>query len=84
MKKWNLFFLVLLIIVFIISVIPMFNSMNSTLTVYFFSSDMKKFSTVYMPILLFGMVEWALLTLYLQSLLKDIKRQDATKFDLDK
>jgi hypothetical protein len=84
MKKWNLFFLVLLIIVFIISVIPMFNSMNSTLTVYFFSSAMKKFSTVYMPILLFGMVEWALLMLYLQSLLKDIKRQDATKFDLDK
>ena len=84
MKKWNLFFLVLLVIVFIISVIPMFNSMNSTLTVYFFSSAMKRFSAVYMPILLFWMVEWALLTLYLQSLLKDIKRQDATKFDLDK
>jgi hypothetical protein len=84
MKKWNLLFLILFVILFIISVIPMFNSMNSTLTVYFFYNTMKKFSTVYMPILFFGIVEWALLTLYLQSLFKDIKRQDATKFDLDK
>ena len=84
MKKWNLLFLVLLVIIFIISVIPMFNTMNSTLTVYFFSGGVKRFSAVYMPILLFGMVEWILLTLYLQSLLRDIKRQDATKFDLDK
>lgn len=84
MKKWNLLFLILFVILFIISVIPMFNSMNSTLTVYFFSNTMKKFSTVYMPILLFGMVEWALLSLYIQSLFRDLKRQDATKFNLDK
>lgn len=58
--------------------------MNASMTVYFFSKSVKKFSTVYVPILLFGMVEWALLLLYVQSLLKDIKRQDATKFDLNK
>ncbi len=84
MKKWNLLFLILFVILFIISVIPMFNSMNSTLTVYFFSNSMKKFSTVYMPILFFWMVEWVLLLLYIQSLFRDLKRQDATKFDLDK
>ena len=84
MKKWNLFLLVLFVILLIISVIPMFNSMNSAMMVYFFSSMPKKFIGVYMPILMLWMCEWALLVLYLQSLFRDIKRQDATKFDLDK
>lgn len=84
MKKWNLFLLVLFVILFIISVIPMFNSMNSAMLVYFFSNMPKKFTAIYMPILMFWMCEWALLVLYLQSLFRDIKRQDATKFDLDK
>ena len=85
MKKWNLLFLILFVILFIISVIPMFQWTNPTLQVYFFSrSVMKKFSSIYMPILLFWMTEWALLMLYIQSLFRDLKRQDATKFDLDK
>lgn len=56
--------------------------MNASMTVYFFSNTPKVFSRVYIPILLLGMIEWCLLLLYVQSLLKDIKRQDATKFDL--
>ena len=84
MKKWNLFFLVLLVIVFIISIIPLFNSANASMMVFFFSKTQKAFTHVYFPILIFGMVEWASLLLYVQSLLKDVKRQDATKFDLDK
>ena len=83
MKKWNLFLLVLFVILFIVSVIPMFNSMNSATTVYFFSDKTRRsFSSVYMPILVLGIIEWALLVLYLISLFKDIKRQDATKFEL--
>ena len=84
MKKWNLFLLVLLVIIFIVSIIPLFNSMNVSMVVYFFSNTPKGFSSVYIPILLLGMVEWILLLLYVQSLLKEIKRQGATKFDLDK
>lgn len=84
MKKWNLLFLILFVILFIISVIPMFNTMNSAMMVYFFSNVAKRFSLVYMPILFFWMAEWALLILYIQSLFRDLKRQDATKFDLDK
>jgi len=82
MKKWNLFFLVLFVIIFIISIIPLFNSLNSSMLVYFFSSVGKSFSAVYIPILLLGMIEGMVLLLYIQSLLKDVKRQDATKFDL--
>lgn len=84
MKKWNLFLLVLFVILLIISVIPMFNSMNSAMMVYFFSKTPKRVTGVYMPILFFGMCEWALLLSYFQSLFRDLKRQDATKFDLDK
>ena len=84
MKKWNLFFLVVLVIVFIVSIIPLFNSMNASMVVYFFSNIPKRFSSVYIPILLLGMAEWCLLLLYIQSLMKDLKRQDATKFDLNK
>ena len=84
MKKWNLLFLILFVILFIISVIPMFNTMNSTSLVYFFSNAQKKFSLVYMPIIFLWMANWALLLLYFQSLFRDLKRQDATKFDLDK
>jgi len=84
MKKWNLIFLVLFVILFIVSVIPMFNSMNASMTVYFFSATAKKFTSVYMPLLVIWMIEGFLLLLYIQSLFRDLKRQDATKFDLDK
>ena len=84
MKKWNLFFLVLLIIVFIVSIIPLFNTMNARMVVYFFSNTPKWFSRVYIPIIFFGMIEWMLLLSYIQSLLKDVKRQGANKFDLNK
>jgi hypothetical protein len=58
--------------------------MNATMQVYFFSNTAKSFSRVYIPILFLGMIEGCLLLLYVQSLLKDMKRQDATKFDLNK
>ncbi len=85
MKKWNLFLLVLFGVCFFVSIIPLFNWLNAMMPVYFFSwTATKGFSRVYIPILLLGMINWAVLLLYVQSLLRDVKRQDATKFDLNK
>lgn len=64
-------------------VIPIFQNVGNTAQVVFY----KGFSTVtnlYMRALFLGIIDWSLLLLYIQSLLKDIKRQDATKFDLKK
>lgn len=80
--KWKMLYLVLAIILFIIILIPMFQNVSLWSMILFYGSIPKAFTWVYMPIILMSMVEWALVMLYLQSLLADTKKQDATKFDL--
>jgi len=81
MKKWKLFYLIGFIILTILLVIPLFQ--NVWIQVFFYWG-MSTFASVYVKALIFGVVDWSLLLLYIQSLMKDIKRQDATKFDLNK
>lgn len=83
MKKWNLFLLVGFIILTILLAIPVFQNAAMPVNVSFYGGY-PKFTTAYLRALFFGMADGALLLLYIQSLLKDVKRQDATKFDLGK
>lgn len=80
--KWKMLYLVLAIILFIIILIPLFQNVSLWSVVLFYGTTPKPFTSVYMPIIVLSMIEGALVLLYLQSLLDDTKRQDATKFDL--
>ena len=80
--KWKMLYLVLAVMLFIILLIPMFQNVSLWSMILFYGSVPKLFTSAYMPIIVLSMVEWALVLLYLQSLLADTKRQDATKFDL--
>ena len=81
-KKWNLFLLVLAVILFILLMIPFFQNLQMSPMVYFFKKGMSTFTSIYMPFMALSMLEWSIITLYVISLLKDLNRQDATKFDL--
>lgn len=83
MKKWNLLLLVGFIILTILLAIPVFQNSAYPVQVTFYGK-MSSFTSVYMKALFLGIIDGSLLLLYIQSLLKDIKRQGATKFDLDK
>ncbi len=80
--KWKMLYLVLAIILFIVILIPLFQNVSMGSSVVFFGSQNKLFTSAYMPIIVMSMIEWALVTLYVQSLLLDSRKQDATKFDL--
>lgn len=80
--KWKMLYLVLAIILFIIILIPLFQNVSMGSMVMFFGWAPKAFTSAYMPIMVMSMIEWALITLYIQSLLSDTRKQDATKFDL--
>ncbi len=79
-----MFFLVIAVILFIIILIPLFQNAALASIVHFYGSHTSTFTSVYMPLVFMSMLEWALIVLYLQSLLSDYKKQDATKFDLSK
>lgn len=83
MKKWNLLFLFGFILLTVLIAIPVFQNTVMPVQVRFYGG-MRNFTNVYMKALFLGIVDGSLLLLYIQSLLKDIKRQGATKFDLDK
>ncbi len=80
--KGKMLYLVLAVMLFIILLIPLFQNVSLWSMVLFYGSTPKAFTSAYMPIIVLSMVEWALVLLYLQSLLADTKKQDATKFDL--
>ncbi len=80
--KWKMLYLVLAIIFFIILLIPMFQNVSMGGSIAFYGAQNKLFTAAYMPILFMSMIEWWLITLYIQSLLVDSRKQDATKFDL--
>ena len=83
MKKWNLFLLVGFVIVTILLAIPIFQNAAYPVAVTFYWG-VSSFTSVYVKALFLGIADGSLLLLYIQSLLRDIKRQDATKFDLNK
>lgn len=81
MKKWNLLYLWLIIILFIILWIPYFQNIGVTNGVLFFNGTFS-FIWIY-PILLFlGVIEGALIVLYVKSLIEDIKKDEPQKFSL--
>jgi hypothetical protein len=80
--KWKMFYLVVSIIRFIVILIPLFQNSALTSVVRFYGNNAKIFTSAYMPIIVMAMIEWVFITLYIQSLLSDYKREDATKFDL--
>jgi hypothetical protein len=41
------------------------------------------FPPVYLYVITMGMIEWAIITLFVQSLLHDMKSNEPTKFDLN-
>jgi len=83
MKKWKTAYLWIIIIIFILIRVPYFQyvAVGTAATIPFFGST-KDFTGIY-PIMLFlGIVEWFLITVYIQSLLNDIKKDEPKKFDL--
>lgn len=78
----------IVLIMFIMILIPYIQnagSWPSTATwVYFFMGYSKYVSDVYLYIISMGMIEWFLITLFVQSLLNDLKESEPTKFDLNK
>lgn len=84
MKKWKMIYLFLIILVFIVSFIPYFQNTLQSPPMIFFGNKTANLSSVYFWILFFGMIEGALITLYLKSLFKDLTDQSIKKFDLDK
>ncbi len=84
MKKWNLLFLVWFIILTILIAIPIFQNVTVRSIMVFYGNRSALVTNVYMKVMFMGILDGMLLLLYVQSLLKDVKRQDATKFDLNK
>lgn len=82
--KWKTLYLVLAIILFVILLIPLFQNVSMGSVILFFGGTPKQFTSAYMPIIILSMIEWALVVLYIQSVLFDTRKQDASKFDLSK
>jgi hypothetical protein len=80
--KWKIIYLVLAIIWFIIMLIPLFQNSAVASVIRFFGNANKLFTSAYMPIIVMAMIEWSLITLYIQSLFSSYKKEDVTKFDL--
>ena len=69
------------LILFILVVIPlMFSQQNQAIQISFYG--LRRLTSIIMPVIIMCMLEGALVTLYIQSLLSETKKQEATKFDL--
>lgn len=82
MKKWNVFYLVMIVLIFVFLWIPYFQNIATPVQMFFLVGWPKNFVSIYPRILFLGMLEWVLLTLYIKSFLEDIKQQDIKKFEL--
>lgn len=82
MKKWNVFYLVVIVLLFIFLWIPYFQNVAMPVQVYFLVWAAKDFVAVYPWILFLGIIEWVFITLYVKSFIDDMKQQDIKKFDL--
>ncbi len=82
MKKGKTMYLWFIIIIFIFLWIPYFQNIATPVDISFFGGA-PTFVSVYPWILFLGMIEGTLITIYVQTLLKDIKYQEPTKFDMN-
>jgi len=82
MKTGKKLYLSSIIILFIILWIPYFQNIAKPMSIYFFWGN-PSFVAVYPRILLLGMIEWVIITIYIQTILKEIKQPEPTKFDLN-
>ena len=74
-------YLVLAIMIFIFLLIPYFESFSRPAVISFFGKQ-APFASKYLIILTLGMVEGALIVLYIQSILSGMKQKTPNKFDL--
>ncbi|MCF7835378.1 hypothetical protein K9M48_05050 [Candidatus Gracilibacteria bacterium] len=82
MKKGNVFYLVVIVLLFIFLWIPYFQNVAMPVQVYFLVGAAKDFVAVYPWILFLGIIEGVFITLYVKSFIDDMKQQDIKKFDL--
>lgn len=80
MRQWKLIYLVLALALFVVLMIPIFQNMVYPTYVMFFKQT--NFMSMYMTLVPLSMLDWALVALYIRSLITDVSRQWATKFDL--
>lgn len=83
MKKWTGVYLWILIIVFILILIPYFQNAGGGGEISFYFMSASGITGIYLWVISLGMIEGILITLYLQSLFKDIKEWAPTKFELN-
>ena len=88
MKKKTVWYLWIVIIMFIMILIPYIQNAGAGPSAgsgtYFFMGYTKYVSDIYLYIISMGMIEGALITLFLQSLFQDLQESEPTKFDLNK
>lgn len=80
--KGKTLYLTLIIMIFIFLRIPYFQNVATPVEISFLWG-MPSFIGIYPRILFLGMIEGVLITIYIQTLLKDIKYSEPTKFDLN-
>ncbi len=83
MRTGKTLYLTIIIFIFIFLWIPYFQNVATPVAISFFTGT-PNFIGVYPWILFLGIIEGALITLYVQTLIRDIKYQEPTKFDLNK
>ncbi len=75
-------FLIGAIVLFLLLMIPYFQNIQINPPVAFFFVT-KGFVWLYLPILFFGMIEWALILLAIQNFINSTKQKEPTKFNLN-
>ena len=82
MPKGKTLYLTLIIVIFIFLWIPYFQNIATPVPISFFGGK-PAFISIYPWILFLGMIEGALITIYVQKIIKDIKYHEPQKFDLN-
>ncbi len=87
MKKRTVFLMRIIIIIFIMIIIPYIQNASagpSTSGISFFMwYYVNDFPPVYLYVITMWMIEWVFITLFVQSLLNDLKSEEPPKFDLN-
>lgn len=81
MRIWKVLYLVLAVLLFVVLLIPVFQNITYTSYVNYFKY--MSFVSMYKIAVPLAMIDGALVALYIQSLMTDITRSGAKKFDLD-
>ncbi len=82
MKNTKTWYLSSIIFLFIFLWIPYFQNIGTPAAISFLGGS-PDFINIYPWILFLGMIEWVLITLYIQKIIKDYKYQEPPKFDLN-